>query len=127
MGVNLPSITKDDEGKYLMVKDGRPVWSAMPIKYVESLDYDNMLNIRSLSSGSYVLYGKFQPFAGSPSVLTFSSALLVNIITKTAGTWAQVFYPASNQVQFLSITNDNYERTNIPLNDLYALLDQSGA
>lgn len=92
--------------------------TSSPIKYVESTDTSNLLNLRDFESGTYVLYGKFHPFSGSTASISFSNALLVNIITKTAGTHVQVFYPVNNCVQFLSITDDSYERTNIYLNDL---------
>lgn len=91
--------------------------TSCPITYVES-DSDNMINLRDLESGTYVLYGKFRPYSGSSASLSFASALLVNIITKTSGTHVQVFYPVNNCVQFLSITDDSYERTNVYLNDL---------
>lgn len=81
-------------------------------------DTSNMLNLRDLASGTYVLYGKFRPYAGSTATVTFASDLLVNIITKTAGTHVQVFYPVNNCVQFLNITDSSYERTNVYLNDL---------
>ena len=91
-----------------------------PIKYVESTDEDNLLNLRDFESGTYVLYGKFHPFSGSTASITFGNALLVNIITKTTGTHVQVFYPVNNCVQFLEITDDSYERTNVYLNDMLA-------
>lgn len=89
-----------------------------PIKYVESTDTSNLLNLRDFESGTYVLSGKFHPYAGSTASISFASALLVNIITKTAGTHVQVFYPVNNCVQFLNITDNSYERTNVYLNDL---------
>lgn len=88
------------------------------IKYVESTDTANLLNLRDFESGTYILYGKFHPYSGSTASISFSNALLVNIITKTAGTHVQVFYPVNNCVQFLNITDDSYERTNVYLNDL---------
>jgi hypothetical protein len=89
------------------------------ITYLSS-DTTNMINLRDLASGTYVLYGKFRPYAGSTATVSFASDLLVNIITKTAGTHVQVFYPVNNCVQFLNITDDSYERTNVYLNDLLA-------
>lgn len=89
-----------------------------PITYLESTDTSNLLNLRDLASGTYVLSGKFRPYSGSTATISFANALLVNIITKTAGTHVQVFYPVNNCVQFLSITDDSYERTNVYLNDL---------
>lgn len=88
-----------------------------PIKYVESTD-DNLLNLRDFESGTYVLSGRFRPYSGSTATVAFASALLVNIVTKATGTHVQVFYPVNNCVQFLSITDDSYERTNVYLNEL---------
>lgn len=92
--------------------------SNSPIVYLESNDTSNLLNLRDLPSGTYILSGKFHPYGGSTASISFANALLANIITKTAGTHVQVFYPVNNCVQFLSITDDSYERTNIYLNDL---------
>ena len=89
------------------------------IRRIESPSKDPV-NLRDLDSGCYVLYGKFRPFAGSTTGLSFSSDLMVNIIKKTSLTSVQVFYPVNNCVQFLAITDDTYERTNVYLNELDA-------
>ena len=88
------------------------------VKRVESLDFENMVNLRDLDSGSYILYGKFKPHAGSDTTLTFSSESLVNIAKETSESHVQVFYPYGNRVQHLAITGSTYERTDIYLNDL---------
>lgn len=88
------------------------------ITYIESSDTENLVVLRELPSGTYVLQGKFSPYSGATRTLSFSSKLLVNVITKTAGTHVQVFYPVNNVVQFLAITDDAYERTDIKLNEL---------
>lgn len=99
----------------------------IPFQYIESLDTSNLVNLRDLESGCYVLYGKFRPYAGASNILTFSSSLQVNVVTKTAGTHVQVFYPVNNVVQFLSITDDSYERTNIYLNDINTAVGYIGS
>lgn len=43
--------------------------STYPIKYVESLDENNLVNLRDLESDLYMLYGYFKPFPGSDSTL----------------------------------------------------------
>lgn len=90
------------------------------IPKIESLDTENMVVLRDLESGTYVLYGRFKPFAGSDSAMTFSSSLLVNVIKRTAETHVQVFYPFNNCVQHLKITDTDYTRTDVYLNDLAA-------
>lgn len=90
------------------------------IPKIESTDPDNMVVLRDLESGTYVLYGRFKPFAGSDSTMTFSSSLLVNLIKRTAETHVQIFYPVNNCVQYLKITDTDYTRTDVYLNDLVA-------
>lgn len=129
MALRLPDITESDEGKVLGVVNGVPAWveakADIGITRIESLDEANLVNLRDLTSGTYVLYGYFRPYAGAPNILTFSSDLLVNVITKPAGTHVQVFYPVNNVVQFLAITDDSFERTDVKLNELNALLTES--
>lgn len=92
--------------------------AAGAIPRIESLDTENMVVLRDLESGTYVLYGRFKPFAGSDSAMTFSSSLLVNVLKRTAETHVQVFYPFNNCVQHLKITDTDYTRTDVYLNDL---------
>ena len=122
--VRLPDITEADEGKILMIKDGLPAWGKMPIKYVESVssNSEDILSLRDLESGCYVLYGTFTPYAGSNRYVKFTSDLVVNVIKGTlsgVGTsHLQVFYPVSNVVQFLDITDESYTKTDVKLNEL---------
>lgn len=104
-----------------------------PIQYIESPDSANPVFVRDLDSGLYIFYGKFRPFNGSSTGLNFSDRMLVNIVKKTAGSHVQIFYPVNNVVQFLTIMADEsaagghtYTRTDLKLNDLYALLDKVG-
>lgn len=90
------------------------------IPKIESLDNENMVVLRDLESGTYVLYGRFKPFQGSDSAMTFSSSLLVNVLKQSAETHVQVFYPRNNCVQHLKITDADYTRTDVYLNDLVA-------
>lgn len=90
------------------------------IQRIESTDTENMVVLRDLESGTYVLYGKFKPYAGADSTMTFSSGLLVSLIKRTADTQVQVFYPVNNCVQHLTITDTEYTRKDVYLNDLAA-------
>ena len=95
-----------------------PIIAPQTVKRVESLDMENMIILRTLDSGSYILYGRFKPYTGAPSTMTFSSELLVNIIKSTNESHIQIFYPYNNCVQYLKITDDSYERNNVYLNEL---------
>lgn len=90
------------------------------IQRIESTDTENMVVLRELESGSYVLYGRFKPYTGADSTMTFSSGLLVNVIKRTADTQIQIFYPVNNCVQHLTITDTEYTRKDVYLNDLAA-------
>lgn len=90
------------------------------IQRIESTDTENMVVLRDLESGTYVLYGKFKPYAGADSTMTFSSGLLVSLIKRTADTQIQIFYPVNNCVQHLTITDTEYTRKDVYLNDLAA-------
>ena len=90
------------------------------IPKIESLDNENLVVLRDLESGTYVLYGRFRPFQGSDSAMTFSSSLLVNVLKRTGETHVQVFYPLNNCVQHLKITDTDYTRIDVYLNDLVA-------
>lgn len=90
------------------------------IQRIESTDTENMVVLRTLESGSYVLYGRFKPYEGADSAMTFSSGLLVNVIKRTADTQVQIFYPVNNCVQHLTITDTAYTRKDVYLNDLAA-------
>lgn len=111
-----------NEAVEMMGSPGSGSGESCGITYLESPS-DNPVVLRTLASGTYVLKGKFIPYTGSTRTVSFTSSLLVNIITKTAGTHVQVFYPVNNVVQFLEITDESYERTDIELNELLARLE----
>lgn len=95
-------------------------------------DYDNLTNkpvtniinqtetviIRSLESGQYIFQGKFKPYEGATSTYSFSAPCFVNLIKTTSKTSMQLFYPASNRVQFFEITDTDATYQNIYLSNL---------
>lgn len=85
---------------------------------IESLNFDNMINLRDIDSGSYILYGKFKPHSGSDTTITFGSNLLANILKESSISQVQVFYPNKNCIQYLKITDNSYERSDVYLSDL---------
>ena len=88
------------------------------VKRIESLDEENIVNLRDVESGSYVLHGYFRPHAGSDSTMIFQSGLVVSILKSTSASYVQVFYPYNNCVQYMKILDDSYEQNNVYLNDL---------
>lgn len=103
-----------------------------PIGYVESLDESNLVNLRDLESGSYVLYGYFKPYAGAPNTLTIDTQL-INVVRKSAGSQVLIFSTLNSVVNFLEILVDStadtgftYTRTDISMLDLHALIEKVG-
>lgn len=94
------------------------VYGEHPVKLIESLDTENIMSLRDIESGSYVLKGYFTPYAGCDSTMTFGSSLVVNISKRSDASYVQVFYPYNNCVQYIKATDSSYEQNNVYLNDL---------
>lgn len=99
-----------------------------PIQYIESLDESNLKNLRDLTTGSYVLYGYFRPYAGAPNFLPFDN-LLVNVYHVDEGSHLFEFSTANSEVNFIEILVDStaadgftYTRTAINMLDLSKLI-----
>lgn len=118
---DLDDIETAIEEKGVDVADGTPTSNyddkikAIPgggdsvVKYIES-STDNMVYLRDLESGTYVLYGKFRPYNGSTSISTFSSGMLVSVIRNSTISYIQIFYSKNNTIQYCEITDDTYTR-----------------
>lgn len=120
---DLASLTTEEKSNLVAAINevaGKAGGGACGITYIESTDTENLTAIRDLESGTYVFYGRFKPNAATTSTLTFSSKLLVNVVKQTSASHVMVFYPVNNCVQYVKITDDAYERTNVYLNDLLA-------
>lgn len=104
----------------------------IPIRNVSS-DEGNMVAICELESGVYRFSGAFTPYHGSNIYYNFSKNQLVNIITASAGTHVQAFYPDDNTVQFCAIMRDGsassgwtVDEKDVCLNDLQDFMDTIG-
>ena len=86
-----------------------------PVNYLESLDSENMINLRDLDSGTYILKGKFRPFEGSTYIYTFSSGMLLSIIKQETTSYVQIFYSKDNTIQYLEIEDSSVTRKDAKL------------
>lgn len=100
-----------------------PESTAQGVRRIESLDKTNMMTIRSLADGTYILSGYFKPYDGADSTMVFSSDLLVNVVKGPKESYAQVFYPYKNRVQSFKITDSSYERKDVYLDNLVSVGD----
>lgn len=134
LGANNNGVTCDHTGegyKAARAKNQAQSDCSAGIKRVESLDTstpDNLVQIRDLETGVYMLYGYFSPFRNSDVTMTFDNSL-VCISRKAAGTHLMCLTALNCKVNFLEILVDEsapgghtYTRTDVNLLDLHALI-----
>lgn len=102
------------------------------IQRVESMDEQNLVQLRDLTTGLYVLYGYFSPYSNSHMTMTFDNTMVV-VTQKTAGSHLLVFTGTNSKVNFLQIMVDStaaagytYTRTDFVLYDMHSLIAKVG-
>ena len=95
-----------------------------PVNYLESLDSENMVNLRDLDSGTYILKGKFRPFEGSTHIYTFSSGMLLSIIKQETTSYVQIFYSKDNTIQYLEIGDSSVTRKDAKLINMESIANK---
>ena len=95
-----------------------------PVNYLESLDSANMVNLRDLDSGTYILKGKFRPFEGSTHIYTFSSGMLLSIIKQATTSYVQIFYSKDNTIQYLEIGDSSVTRKDAKLINMESIANK---
>lgn len=102
------------------------------ITRVESLDTQNLVNLRDLDSGQYIIYGYFSPYENSDISISADNSM-ISVIWKAAGSHIICLDPLNAKIVFFEILVDEsepkgyqYTRTIIPLLDLYGLLAPDG-
>ena len=95
-----------------------------PVNYLESLDSENMVNLRDLDSGTYILKGKFRPFEGSTHIYTFSSGMLLSIIKQATTSYVQIFYSKDNTIQYLEIGDSSVTRKDAKLINMESIANK---
>ena len=88
------------------------------IRRIESLDTDNtdnLVQLRDLESGTYVLYGYFSPYPNSHMTIIIDNKL-VHVARKNAGSHLFVFTPLNAKIDFLEILVDDTDETGFTYN-----------
>ena len=98
--------------------------AADTITYLENLDSNNRIPLRSLDSGMYILHGYFTSYAGAPNSYTFSQGMLVSIGKATNQSYVQIFYSKDNTIQYLVITDDSVERKDAKLVNMESIANK---
>lgn len=114
-----------DKTEYFWAIVGESGSSAVnTITYLENLDSNNRIPLRSLDSGMYVLHGYFTSYAGAPNSYTFSQGMLVSIGKATNQSYVQIFYSKDNTIQYLVITDDSVERKDAKLVNMESIANK---
>lgn len=114
-----------DETVYFWVRDGDSGSGTVgTITYLENLDSNNRIPLRSLDSGMYVLHGYFTSYAGAPNSYTFSQGMLVSVGKATNQSYVQIFYSKDNTIQYLVITDDSVERKDAKLVNMESIANK---
>lgn len=101
-------------------KNGKYTWKPIGgedsgVTVIKNQDSTNKKPLRSIDSGTYVLSGYFTPYEGSTESYTFNSGMIVAILKETSKSYVQVFYPKSNVIQYLEITDSAVTRKDAKL------------
>lgn len=101
-------------------KNGKYTWKPIGgedsgVTVIKNQDSTNKKPLRSIDSGTYVLSGYFTPYEGSTESYTFDSGMIVAVLKETSKSYIQVFYPKSNVIQYLEITDSAVTRKDAKL------------
>lgn len=110
---------------------GIPGGSECEIKRIETaINGKPKINLRDLESGNYVLYGYFSPYKNS-NISMSADHSLIGVCRKAAGSHIICVDPLNAKIVFFEILVDDtaekgftYTRTNIPLLELFALIEK---
>lgn len=91
------------------------------IHRIESLDGENLKSLRDLDSGAYILYGYFNPYAGSPDSITIDNCIAA-AVHLNAGSHIMVYNPRNFKIECYEILENDgsptYTRDVISMLDL---------
>ena len=90
-----------------------------PIKIINSMDSTNPVNLRSLESGLYRLYGYFKPYEDyTGNLFTVPAPLFSAVVNNGTITYIQLYFAYGNMIQYFELTDSDFTNKNIMLNDL---------
>lgn len=98
-----------------------------PIELIENNDSTNKKPLRSIDSGTYVLSGYFTSYEGGTESFTFNSGMVVAILKESSKSYVQVFYPKSNVIQYLEITDSEVTRKDAKLVNMESVANRVSA
>ena len=103
-----------------------------PIKILESLDTENIMSIRDIPDGYYMMTGYFHPYPNSASTLIIDG-LFASVARRDAGSHLMTISPLNFRITCYEILVDDtaedgftFTSTRVSLLDLHGLIDKVG-
>lgn len=78
-------------------------------------DKDSVVSFRELETGLYTFHGYFTPYFGSDVSMSSPYPAFGSVINDGEISYVQILFPYKNQVQYLEITDNSYERIDVKL------------
>lgn len=115
-----------DDGTYKEVSGGATDYDSLenqPIKRITSMNKENPIVLRDLTSGAYLLHGWFSPYAGSTVKMAAQAPIIATVAISSIASYIQLFFPFNNIIQYFEIKDDDYTSKNVSLNDLLSRIE----
>lgn len=87
----------------------------MLIHFIKNEDKENPIQLRSLDSGVYVMYGWFNPCEAITKKMVAQTPIYASVAKSSSTSYVQLFFPLHNSIQYFEITDENYTMQNTSL------------
>ncbi len=84
----------------------KAVWDALQIKPLESLDKENIMSMRDIPDGYYIMTGYFHPYPNSPSTVIMDT-MYVSVARRDAGSHLMSISPLNFRITCYEILVDD--------------------
>ena len=98
--------TVDENSDDAHYPSAKAVWDAIRIKPLESLDTENIMSLRDVTDGYYLMTGYFHPYPNSPSTLIIDG-LLTSVARRDEGSHIMTISPLNFRISCYEILVDD--------------------
>ncbi len=98
--------TVDENSDDTHYPSAKAVWNALGIRRLESLDTDNMVSMRDIESGYYLMHGYFEPYPNSDTTVILDT-MCVSVVRIDEGSHLMAFSPLNFKIRCYEILVDD--------------------
>lgn len=98
--------TVDENSDDTHYPSAKAVWNALGIRRLESLDTENMLSMRDIESGYYLMHGYFEPYPNSNTTVVLDT-MCVSVVRVDEGSQLMAFSPLNFKIRCYEILVDD--------------------